>query len=155
MPSATTADSNDSIAPSKAMARPSGKTACTFSMLKAGSAGDGSERGIAPKRVLTVCTSRWKTAHTTAARATAIRKDGQAGRSRRNTTIPARDRSVMPTVGKCIVGKASRIAMSVGKSADGSCAIVSPKRLRSWLAKMMTAMPAVNPTVTGKGMYLI
>ena len=24
---------------------------------------------------------------------------------------------------------------------------------RSWLAKMMTAMPAVKPTVTGQGMY--
>ena len=32
---------------------------------------------------------------------------------------------------------------------------VRPRSSLIWLAKMMTAIPDVNPTVTGKGMYLI
>jgi hypothetical protein len=41
-------------------------------------------------------------------------------------------------------------AVSFGISSPGSLpASVMPNRSLSWLAKMMTAMPAVNPTVTG------
>ena len=39
---------------------------------------------------------------------------------------------------------------SFGSNSPGSFAVsVMPKRSLSWLAKMMTAIPAVNPTVTG------
>ena len=41
-------------------------------------------------------------------------------------------------------------ASSFGISSPGSFAVsVIPSRSLSWLAKMMTAIPAVNPTVTG------
>src|SRR6185295_10434262 len=76
MPSATTADKSDSMAPSSAIAMPSGNTACSFSRLKVGKVGVGSEAGIAPNRECTVATSIGKTAHTIAAIEIAIRNDG-------------------------------------------------------------------------------
>ena len=48
MPSATTAESSDSIAPSSAKAIASGSTACAFSRLNGGSAGNGRVRGMPP-----------------------------------------------------------------------------------------------------------
>ena len=80
MPSATTADSSDSMAQSKAMVKASGSTACNFSRLNGGSDGAGSERGTAPKREATVATSRWKAKQMTPVTAMAIRKPGQRGR---------------------------------------------------------------------------
>ncbi len=56
MPSATTAESSDSIAPSSAKAIASGSTACSLPRLTAGSAGSGSRRGMPPKRVPMVST---------------------------------------------------------------------------------------------------
>ena len=44
MPSATTADKSDSMAPSSAIAMPSGSTALSFSTLKVGKAGVGKDR---------------------------------------------------------------------------------------------------------------
>ena len=41
-----------------------------------------------------------------------------------------------------------------GRKAAGSLGRLRPKSSFSWLAKMMTAMPAVKPTVTGNGIYL-
>ena len=51
-----------------------------------------------------------------------------------------------------IVPIALASAESFAASGPGSFVSSSPSRSRSWLAKMMSAMPAVNPTVTGKGM---
>ena len=48
------------------------------------------------------------------------------------------------------VGSACQSTGSFSASACGSGApSVSPSRSLVWLAKMITAMPAVNPTVTG------
>ena len=51
--------------------------------------------------------------------------------------------------------KLSQIAPSFGSSADGSLVMSRPRSSFTWLAKMMTAMPAVKPTVTGNGMNLM
>ena len=48
-----------------------------------------------------------------------------------------------------------QIASSFGNSAAGSFVMSRPKSSFTWLAKMMTAMLAVKPTITGKGMYLM
>ena len=48
-----------------------------------------------------------------------------------------------------IVPMTPHSASILGMRAPGSWAIVSPRRSWIWLAKMMTAMPAVKPTVTG------
>ncbi len=48
------------------------------------------------------------------------------------------------------VGNAAPSASSLGTSSPGSLPVsVNPNRSLIWLAKMMTAMPAVKPTVTG------
>src|ERR1700676_204459 len=56
MPSATTADSKDSIAPSNANAMASGRTACALANENNGHAGEGNCRGMPPKRVPMVST---------------------------------------------------------------------------------------------------
>ena len=48
---------------------------------------------------------------------------------------------------------AAAIASIFGMRAAGSCAMSRPSMSFTWLAKMITAMPVVKPTVTGKGMY--
>jgi hypothetical protein len=88
------------MAPSNAIAMPSGNTAWSFSRLKVGKVGVGSELGIAPNRECTVATSSGKTAHTIAAIETAIRNDGQLGRRRRSATIKTTDMIAIPIVGK-------------------------------------------------------
>ena len=82
MPSATTADSSDSIAPSSAKAIASGSTACAFASENAGSAGSGNSRGMPPKRVPMVSTGSDSAQVASAATATAIRMPGQVGRQR-------------------------------------------------------------------------
>jgi hypothetical protein len=47
------------------------------------------------------------------------------------------------------VGSASASAPSLGSSGPGSFSSARPSSSLIWLAKMMTAMPAVKPTVTG------
>ena len=58
MPSATTAESSNSIEPSSANATASGSTAWTFARLISGSDGHGSVRGSSPKRLPMVSTGR-------------------------------------------------------------------------------------------------
>ena len=58
MPSATTADSSDSMAPSTAKAMASGSTAAALARLMSGNDGSGGKRGMAPKRVPIVSTGR-------------------------------------------------------------------------------------------------
>ena len=54
------------------------------------------------------------------------------------------------------VGSAAQSTGSLSSSGPGSGAgKVRPSSSFSWLAKMITAMPAVKPTVTGKGMNLM
>src|SRR5579862_47961 len=155
MPSATTADNSDSIAPNSAMAKASGRIACSFPRLNVGSDGAGSERGMAPNWEEMVATSRWRPMATAEAATTAMRNDGQAGRKRLTTRMTAADNIAIATVAQLSVGRAAQMALNLGSSSEGSCAIVSPSRSLIWLAAMITAMPAVNPTVTGNGMYLM
>ena len=52
----------------------------------------------------------------------------------------------------------SRAAQRAGifaRISPGSSVTLSPKNARIWLANMITAIPAVNPTVTGNGMNLM
>ena len=106
MPSATTAERSDSIAPSNARAMASGKTARIFSRLKAGSEGDGNPDGIAPKRDPMVSTSRCNPAVIAAAAPTAISNAGHVGRKRRTARMIATDNSETATATGLIVGSA-------------------------------------------------
>ena len=79
MPSATTADSSDSIAPSSVKATASGSTAFINSMSKPGSVGSGSDCGMPPKRVPMVSAGRPNTAAATEAAATPTSMPGHVG----------------------------------------------------------------------------
>src|SRR5689334_534207 len=89
MPSATTADSSDSMAASSANAIASGNTAVAFAIENAGKAGEGNSRGMPPKREPMVSTGSENAAHTTAANTTAIRIPGQDGRQIRKAAMMA------------------------------------------------------------------
>ena len=80
---------------------------------------------------------------------------GQRGRHRFRPTRPSRQAADSAQVAGSALGSAAQSAGSFSSSGPGS----GPGRARpssglSWLAKMITPMPAVKPTVTGKGMNL-
>ncbi len=52
-------------------------------------------------------------------------------------------------VAKFADGKAATSAGSFSRNSRGSSVMVRPRTAEIWLAAMMTAMPAVNPTMTG------
>ena len=91
MPSATTADSRDSMAPRSAKATASGSTAMIFSNDSTGSAGICNMRGISPKRVPMVSTGRCSSVAASDATTIAISMPGHDGRSFFNP-------SMMPSV---------------------------------------------------------
>ena len=89
MPSATTADRRDSIAPSNVNEMASGKTAIIFANVTSGMLGKGNVRGIPPNRLPIVSTFRWSNAAAQDARTTAISNPGHVGRKRRRIRIMA------------------------------------------------------------------
>jgi hypothetical protein len=103
-----------------------------------------------PKRVPMVSTGSDNTHVAKAATATAIRMPGQLGRSLRSTTMRTMLTAATLTAETLAVCSARANASSFGMSSPGSFEVsVMPSRSLSWLAKMMTDIPAVNPTVTG------
>ena len=150
MPSATTADRSDSMAPSSAKAMASGSTACILARLKAGIAGAGRLLGMPPKRVPMVSIGRFRTTVSTAASPTATSMPGQCGFQRLRPRMVPMDSTAIAAAATLIVPIAPPSAISLGSSSPGSLpGSVSPSRSCNWLAKMMTPMPAVKPTVTG------
>ena len=106
--------------------------------------------GRSPKREPMVSTGSASAQASTLAATTPIRMPGQAGRSRLSTTISTTVSAASPTAAGLTVFAAPASAVSLGRNALGSWpASRRPSRSCSWLAKMMTAMPAVKPTVTG------
>ncbi len=63
--------------------------------------------------------------------------------------IVAIDTTDSTTVTGLMVPIAFHRAATFGKVSAGSCASVRPNRSRTCVIRMMTAMPAVKPTVTG------
>jgi hypothetical protein len=103
-----------------------------------------------PKRVPIVDTSRCRSAVTAEARQTAISIPGQVGRNVRKTRMVATVRAATAAADGLSVGRASISTGTLSTSAPGSLtASLKPSNSLIWLAKMITAMPAVNPTVTG------
>jgi hypothetical protein len=103
-----------------------------------------------PNRVPIVSTGRPKTYAASAAAATAISMPGQEGRSRLSPRMTPIVRAATPTAAGLTVPAASPSATSFSISSPGSLpGSARPNNSLSWLAKMMTAMPDVKPTVTG------
>ncbi len=150
MPSATTAESSESMAPSSAKAAASGSTAWIFASVISGNDGIGLLRGMPPKRVPMVSTGSASSAAATAVITTAISIAGHVGFHRRTSAMMAMVATETLTAPGLMVPLACASASSLGISSPGSLPdSVMPSRSRIWLAKMMTAMPAVKPTVTG------
>ena len=63
--------------------------------------------------------------------------------------MPPTDAAASSTVLASTLPSAPAKASSFGTKAAGSWASVRPSRSLIWLAKMIVAMPAVKPTVTG------
>ncbi|MCY1235713.1 hypothetical protein D9M72_483400 [compost metagenome] len=138
------------MAPSSANETASGKTAATRSKDNGGSAGLGRPPGMPPKRVPIVSVGRCNRATATDATAIAISMPGQCGLSLRRAKITAIVSAAVATVAGLIVSIAAARAVILSRKGPGSLpSSVIPRRSRSWLAKMITAMPAVKPTVTG------
>ncbi len=84
---------------------------------------------------------------------TAISMPGQVGRRWRSKKINAAEPAPMANAAGLMLGRACASMASFGSSGPGSAAgSVRPPRSLSWLAKIVTAIPQVKPTVTACGM---
>ena len=150
MPSATVAESSDSMEPSSANETAAGIISTTLAAVSSGSAGAGRLCGMPPKREPMVATSSPNSAVSAAAPATAISMPGQRGRNRRNAAItPITPNPSAIDTGEAVGSAATRTGSFSGSGPGSGAASVRPRRSLIWLAKMMTAIPAVKPTVTG------
>ena len=81
---------------------------------------------------------------------------GQCGRHRLTPMMVAIVASDSAIVAPSYVDSVLESTGNLSSSSPGSgSASLSPMRSLSWLATMITAMPAVKPTVTGYGMNLM
>ena len=123
MPSATTAESSDSMEPSRAKAKALGSTAMSFSWLSSGRDGIGRVLGMPPKRVPMVSTGNSRKAARAALAVTVISKPGQWGRKCLRTImvrIVSRER---PSVIGSAVGRFSQSTGSFSSIGPGSASV--------------------------------
>lgn len=120
MPSATMAESSDSIAPSKANESASGSTACVLSEENGGKAGSGNELGMPPKRVPMDSTGSLSKNTSTEPVATAIRIAGQLGLKRLTPTIRPMVTRVTATAAGLMVEMAAPRPRSLATKSAGS-----------------------------------
>ena len=103
-----------------------------------------------PKRVPMVSTGRPSAQAIAEVSTTAIRKAGQWGRQAPHGEDAGDRHDGDREAAGLTVGRAPASAPSLGTIGPGSPpASVRPSISLSWLARMIRAMPAVNPTVTG------
>jgi hypothetical protein len=96
------------------------------------------------------------TSHTAAvAPATATSSAGPRGKKRFISTMTVSAPAATATAAGFTVARTVQSADSFSRKSAGIAPMFSPSRSRIWLEKMMTAMPAVKPVMTGSGMYLI
>ena len=150
MPSATIADKSDSIAPSRVKLKAQGSAARTASSEISGRAGAGRSRGRPPKRDWIVSTGSCSSVAASVIVAMPRSRLGRRGAKRLSASISATVESATPTAVGLIVSRAAQSAESFSRIGPGSPpASVSPAISLIWLAKMITPMPEVKPTVTG------
>ena len=155
MPSDTTAESSDSIAPSIAIANAGAARSATVCRDTEGRCGDGNPALIAPNRLPIVSTGMWNTRTVTVAAISATNGAGTRrltrGQSMRTSNVPADSAAAGQLMAPTCWAKAIHLSMKLA----GTAPICSPRRSLTWLEKMMTAIPDVNPMIRGKGMNLI
>ena len=121
----------------------------------AGSEGSGRELGSSPKREPMVSTGSCSQAASSEASTTAIRKPGARGAKRRRPKISSMLPAAMPVAQTFTEPKPPASALILGTNSAGRSCRPRPKKSLSWLLKMITAMPAVKPVISGCGMYFI
>ena len=155
MPSATFAERRLSIAASNATAKPADISSRTSAADACGSAGNGSDPGSAPMRA----TSRPHTFATIVATTTASSDAGHARRTRIVTTIVATTTATMPIAARLPVTSeppspiASPTALAATAAVFSPAGFATPRAAGTCWRKMITAIPTVNPSTTGHGMY--
>ena len=174
MPSATRAQSSDSIAPSRAMVMVGATRWRAASQDSSGSVKAGRPVGIPPKREPIVSTGRFRNAVTAVASTSAMIVPGRrvtsssrplvaASRRAPLTRLPKRGQAMITasearptdTVMMSVVGSASTMARLARKKSAGIFSIFSPKKSFSCDSAMSTAMPLVNPMMIATGMKRI
>ena len=80
---------------------------------------------------------------------TAMRIPGQRGANRRSATMIATVAIDTATATALNVGSAAASASSFGRMSAGFSGSRSPRKSPAWPMSRMTAMPEMNPTVTG------
>ena len=153
MPSATTAESRDSMPPSRARAMAEGRISGRRARSNFGKAGEGRLSGIPPNFVPIVSTGRSKPQTASPARITPARRKGKVGATLRMASIKPRQATDRPMAAGLALARASQSAASLGKTEAGSALRASPNRSLNSPEKMMMAMAAVNPVSTGWGMW--
>ena len=149
IPSATTAESSDSIAASSATVTADGKSSRMRSAERAGKCGDGIPAWISPNREPIVSTGRRRSAAPTVARRIAtigpgIRRDTLGQKIRTASAKPDTARAA----GDALRAWSAK-ACHFSRKPVGTGPIRRPSRSLICDEKMMTAIPLVNPVTTG------
>ena len=149
MPSATTADSKDSMAPSSAMVNAGAARVVSIASVTWGSAGRGRPASMTPKRVPIVSTGRCSARTSTVVTIRATNGPGMRRSTLGHTRIMTKVAKATRSAHGLSDSNACTYASHLATNAAGTALISRPRRSRTWLEKMMSAMPLVNPMVTG------
>ena len=149
MPSATTAESSDSIAPSSAMVNAGAARVVSIGSVTWGSVGRGSPASITPKRLPIVSTGRCSRRTSTVVTIKATNGPGTRRAILGHTRMITKVATATSSAQGLRVSKARAYASHLVRNGAGTALISRPSRSRTWLEKMISAMPLVNPMVTG------
>src|SRR6266566_3001093 len=155
IPSATTAESNDSIAPSSAIVNAGAASELMMAIERWGMVGRARPAWISPNRAPIVSTGRCSSWASAVVTISATNGPGMRAEILGHTRMIANAATATTSAHGFTVSKAWTYASHLGRNAEGTDCISRPSRSRIWLEKMISAMPLVNPIVTGNGMNLI
>ena len=155
MPSATTAERSDSIAPSSAIVNAGAMSPGSCCTVIAGSLGRRSVASMAPNRVPMVSTGIWSSWTTAVVTISATNGLGTRRFRYGHPTMIARATTATSTAHGAAVSRWAPKARHLSRKSAGTAPMRRPRKSFTWLEKMMSAMPLVKPMVTGKGMNLI
>ncbi len=96
-----------------------------------------------------VSIGRWKIFTTAVARIMATNGAGTTREMRGQTASTISVPMATSVVGRLIERRFSPYAVHFSMKSAGTAPIFSPRKSLSWLEKMITAMPEVNPVMTG------
>ncbi len=150
--SATTADINDSMAPSIATVM-AGEISCRIrSGRKAGTCRLGSPPGIPPNRLPIVSTGRPASTAATVPPSSATSVGGTRPANRTTPIIVSSDTDASTVAAGEKEPAWAASTWSRPRKSPGTCSAAMPKKSFIWVLAMSRAMPFVKPIMTGRGM---